>query len=285
MRAASTAPPSSRPVRRHALPVRLWHWFNLWCLVVLLMSGLQIFNAHPALYWGSVSNFDDPWLEMYAIRASDGAIEGVTALGPWQFETTGVLGYSSINGQQTVRGFPAWATLPSHQFLSMGRLWHFFFGWLFAVSGALFVLHAVISGHLRRDLWPAGREWRGLGRDMLNHLKFRFHDHAGKYNSLQKLSYAGVIFAALPLMIVTGLCMSPTVNAAAPWLLDLFGGRQSARSLHFIIAGSLVLFVIVHVLLVLLTHPLRQLRGMITGRAPERHGSRRTDGHPEVPHE
>ncbi|MFC0267865.1 cytochrome b/b6 domain-containing protein [Kushneria aurantia] len=277
--------PHVRAGPRHRLPVRLWHWFNLWCLIVLLMSGLQIFNAHPALYWGSVSTFDDPWLEMYAIRTPAGDIEGITALGSWQFETTGVLGYSRVAGQPAVRGFPEWSTLPGYQHLSMGRLWHFFFAWLFAISGALFVIYALFSGHLKRDLWPAGREWRGLGRDILNHLKCRFHDHAGKYNSLQKLSYAGVIFVALPLMILTGLCMSPTFNAVAPWLLDLFGGRQSARSLHFIVATLLVLFVIVHVLLVLLTHPLRQLRGMITGRAPVGSDARRRHQDSEPSHE
>lgn len=273
MRADHT-PPSPPPRRRlslrHRLPVRCWHWFNLWCLIVLLMSGLQIFNAHPALYWGSASNFSDPWLEMYAVRTPEGAIEGVTALGPWQFNTTGVLGYSRVGDQPALRGFPDWITLPSYQSLSSGRLWHFLFGWLFAVSGALFVIYSLISGHFRRSLWPGLREWRHMGRDILNHLKFRFNAHRGKYNSLQKLSYFSVIFIALPMMIVTGLGMSPTINAAAPWLLDLLGGRQSARSLHFIIAFSLIVFVVVHVLLVLLTHPLRQLRGMITGYTPSR---------------
>ncbi|MFC0338129.1 cytochrome b/b6 domain-containing protein [Kushneria avicenniae] len=254
---------------RHRLPVRAWHWINLWCMIVLLLSGLQIFNAHPALYWGSASHFDAPWLEMYAMRGADGSVHGVTALGPWQFTTTGVLGYSG----ESVRGFPAWVTLPSYQFLSMGRVWHFFFAWLFAISGALFALYALWTGHFRRNFWLSGRDWRGLGRDIINHLKLRFHAHSGKYNSLQKLSYLSVVFVALPLMIVTGLCMSPTINAAAPWLLDLFGGRQSARSIHFITAFSLVLFAVVHVAMVLLSHPLRQLRGMITGRVPRRSSS------------
>jgi thiosulfate reductase cytochrome b subunit len=245
--------------------VRLWHWVNLWCLIVLLMSGLQIFNAHPALYWGSASNFDDPWLEMYAIRGTDGDIQGQTALGPWTFDTTGILGYSGSDDNASVRGFPGWITLPSYQFLTMGRLWHFFFAWLFAGAGALFVLYALFSGHLKRDLWLPASQWRGLGRDVLDHLRLRFHAGHGGYNGLQKLSYLGVLFVALPVMILTGLCMSPTFNAAAPWLLDLFGGRQSARSIHFIVAGSLVLFVIVHLLMVLLSGPFRQVRDMLTG--------------------
>ncbi|WP_280538873.1 cytochrome b/b6 domain-containing protein [Chromohalobacter sp. 11-W] len=257
--------PRSRLKHRHRLPVRLWHWLNLWCLIVLLMSGLQIFNAHPALYWGSASNFDNPWLEMYAIRGTDGDIQGQTALGPWVFDTTGVLGYSSSNGQSTVRGFPDWLTLPSYQFLTMGRLWHFFFAWLFAGAGALFALYALFSGHLKRDLWLPASQWRGLGRDVLDHLRLRFHGTRGGYNGLQKLSYLGVLFVALPMMVVTGMCMSPTVNAAAPWLLDLLGGRQSARSIHFIIAGSLVLFVIIHLLMVILSGPIRQIRDMLTG--------------------
>ncbi|WP_110603380.1 cytochrome b/b6 domain-containing protein [Salinicola lusitanus] len=251
--------------RRHRLPVRLWHWFNLWCLIVLLMSGLQIFNAHPALYWGSASDFSDPWLEMYAIRGAGGEIQGQTALGPWVFDTTGVLGYSGHGDQASVRGFPAWLTLPSYQYLTMGRLWHFFFAWLFAGAGAIFALYALFSGHLKRDLWLPAAQWRGLGRDILDHLRLRFHTAHGHYNGLQKLSYLGVLFVALPLMILTGLCMSPTLNAAAPWLLDLFGGRQSARSIHFIVAGSLVAFVAIHLLMVILSGPIRQVRDMVTG--------------------
>lgn len=253
-----------RRERRHRLPVRLWHWFNLWCLIVLLMSGLQIFNAHPALYWGSASDFANPWLEMYAIRGPDGGVLGQTAVGPWTFDTTGVLGYSNSNGQPAVRGFPDWITLPSYQFLTMGRLWHFFFAWLFAGAGALFALYALFSGHLKRDLWLPTSQWRGMGRDILDHLRLRFHTERG-YNGLQKLSYLSVLFIALPMMIVTGLCMSPTFNAAAPWLLDLLGGRQSARSIHFIIAGSLVLFVVIHLLMVILSGPIRQIRDMLTG--------------------
>ncbi|WP_110669158.1 cytochrome b/b6 domain-containing protein [Salinicola halophilus] len=263
----SSSPPVAqrhRTRRRHPGPVRLWHWLNLWFLVVMLMSGLQIFNAHPALYWGSASNFDAPWLEMYAIRDSEGDIRGQTALGPWTFDTTGVLGYSTAGERETVRGFPDWSTLPSYQFLTMGRLWHFFFAWLFAGAGALFVLYALFSGHLKRDLWLSGREWRGLGRDLRDHLRFRFHARSG-YNGLQKLSYLGVLLVALPLMVVTGLCMSPTFNAAAPWLLDLFGGRQSARSIHFLVATALVLFFVVHIAMVLLSGPWRQVRDMITG--------------------
>jgi thiosulfate reductase cytochrome b subunit len=257
--------PRSRHKPHHRLPVRLWHWFNLWCLIVLLMSGLQIFNAHPALYWGSASDFSDPWLEMYTTRDSDGKTQGQTALGPWVFDTTGVLGYSSNHGQASARGFPGWITLPSYQSLATGRLWHFFFAWLFAGAGALFVLYALCSGHLKRDLWLPASQWRELPREVLDHLRLRFHAARGGYNGLQRLSYLGVVFIVLPLMIVTGLCMSPTLNAAAPWLLDLFGGRQSARSIHFIVAGSLVLFVIVHLLMVLLTGPFRQVRDMLTG--------------------
>lgn len=277
--APQASPTPGARQRRHRLPVRLWHWFNLWFLVVMLMSGLQIFNAHPALYWGSASDFDDPWLEMYAIRDSDGSIHGQTALGPWVFDTTGVLGYSSVAGQEQVRGFPGWITLPSYQYLTMGRLWHLFFAWLFAGAGALFLLYALFSGHLRRDLWLSGRQWRGLGRDVLDHLRFRFHAARGGYNGLQKLSYLGVLLVALSMMVITGLCMSPTFNAAAPWLLDLLGGRQSARSLHFIFATALVVFFLVHLAMVLLSGPWRQVRDMITGGRQPRDGDTGSDDH------
>lgn len=256
-------------VRRHSLAVRITHWINVLALAVLLASGLQIFNAHPALYWGDRSTFADPWLSMTA-GERNGQPVGVTRIGDRIWETTGVLGFSGGDARPEVRGFPAWSTLPSYRSLADGRRWHFFFAWVLVINGLTYWAAAVASGHLRRDLLPTWRELgpRHLWREVLDHARLRFPkgEAAKAYNGLQKLSYVAMIALLLPLMVLTGLCMSPGFNAGFPWLLELFGGRQSARTLHFLCAWAIVGFVLVHVAMVLLAGPLNLLRSMITGR-------------------
>lgn len=258
-----------RLVRRHAWPVRVFHWVNFVALTVMLGSGLQIFNAHPALYWGQGSNFPHPLLALEARRGADGHLIGVTRIGSAQFDTTGVLGLSTgSDGKPSVRGFPTWATIPGPRWLAMGRLWHFFFAWIFVLNGLAFTAYAVVSGHLWRDLLPRLRELGHIGREILDHALLRFPkgEAARRYNVLQKLSYLGVIFGLGPLVLLTGLTLSPTMDANWPWLLDLFGGRQSARTIHFICAFSFVAFFLVHIAMVVLSGPINNLRSMITGR-------------------
>ncbi|ANL50176.1 UNVERIFIED_ORG: thiosulfate reductase cytochrome b subunit [Rhizobium esperanzae] len=256
-------------IYRHSLVVRLSHWVNVLCLTVLLFSGLQIFNAHPALYWGQYGADNDPsFIAMEAVE--DGArVKGLTHIGSFTFNTTGFLGLSTAEGEATARGFPSWLTLPSYQDLSSGRRWHFFFAWLFVVNGLAYLAYGLISRHFRRDLAPARSELAltHLGQEVVNHARLRFPKgpEARHYNTLQKLTYLVVIFLLLPLMIATGLTMSPGFNAVAPWLLDVFGGRQSARTLHFLTAFSLVAFVIVHIVMVVLSGVFNNLRSMITG--------------------
>jgi thiosulfate reductase cytochrome b subunit len=253
-------------VRRHSGVTRLTHWLNVVALLVLLMSGLQIFNAHAALYWGEKSAFDRPWL---AIRAEPRGehLAGVTQVGAARFTTTGVLG---VSGQGERRAFPAWATAPSWRSLAAGRRWHFFFAWVFVVNGALYLAWSLVGGHLVRDLLPRRAELspRHLWHEVVTHarLKFPKGEAARRYNVLQKLAYLAVALVLLPLVVATGLTMSPGINAAAPWLLDLFGGRQSARSIHFICASLIVLFVIVHLAMVVASGLVNNLRSMITGR-------------------
>jgi len=246
-------------VRRHSAMVRITHWINVIALMIMLYSGLQIFNAHPALYWGQASTFAEPWL---AMKAEAG--RGITTLGAASFDTTGIFGYSG----EEQRGFPAWLTLPANRDLATGRNWHLFFAWIFGINGLVYVLSGIISRHLQRDLAPTGSDMRGFFRDAFAHLTFRHPkgEAARRYIGAQKVLYLGMVFLVLPLIILTGLTMSPALNAAFPLLLDLFGGRQSARSLHFIGVALAVGFVVVHVLMVLLTGPFNQLRGMITGR-------------------
>ncbi|MEO6696854.1 MAG: cytochrome b/b6 domain-containing protein [Gammaproteobacteria bacterium] len=255
-------------IYRHSLPVRLTHWINVLCLTILVMSGLQIFNAHPALYWGDRSDPDKALLRMAAMRDASGQLTGVTRVFDYAFVTTGILGASTDStGQTHARGFPAWVTLPSPQWLAMGRRWHLFFAWLFVINGLLFVLYTILSRHLANDLIPWWKDLRGIGRSVLDHLLFRHPkgEAARHYNVLQKIAYIVVIFGLGPLIVLSGLTMSPMLNAAFPELLTLFDGRQSARTIHFIIAFAFIGFVLIHVLMVLISGVWNNLRSMITG--------------------
>ena len=262
--------PGQRAIYRHRLLTRVCHWVNVLALSVLLFSGLQIFNAHPRLYWGQYgANADPAVLEMSAGDGPGGTYVGLTRVGPWTFKTTGVLGLSKVDGQLAERGFPTWLTLPSYQDLAAGRRWHFFFAWLLVVNGAVYLTHTVFSGHLSRDLALRKEEARprALLRDVWDHIRLKkpTGEAATRYNPLQKLAYLMVIFLLLPLMVLTGLTMQPGMDAAWPWLLVLFGGRQSARTVHFVTANLLVLFLIVHLVEVLLNGVVNELRAMVTG--------------------
>jgi thiosulfate reductase cytochrome b subunit len=270
---AAPAEPAGRVlIKRHSALVRITHWINALAIFFLVMSGLQIFNAHPALYIGQKSDFQNPVLSMNAYRLTDGRVVGETRILGAKFDTTGVLGLSSgPDGQPVARGFPSWATVPSYQDLATGRRWHFFFVWLFAINGAIYLAVSLANRHVWRDLIPSGAQLRGIGRSILDHIRLRF-DHGRDYNVLQKVTYLIVIFILLPLIVLTGMTMSPGLDAAFPWLVDLFGGRQTARTIHFICATAIVLFIVVHLVMVLISGVWNNLRSMITGRyaiAPE----------------
>ncbi|MGH8211873.1 MAG: cytochrome b/b6 domain-containing protein [Rhodanobacteraceae bacterium] len=257
-----------RVIYRHRLPVRIMHWINAICLLVLLGSGLQIFNAHPALYWGQKSTFDKPWLAMGARRDAHGQWRGVTTISGHSFDTTGVLGISKMGGRPMMRGFPAWMTIPGPQWLSMGRRWHFFFAWLFVINGLCFAAYALAGKHLRRDLTPTKTDWRGIGRSIIDHALLRHPkgEAAARYNVLQKLTYLIVIFGFGPLIVLMGLAMSPRMDSVLGWLVDLVGGRQSARTIHFILAWAFVAFFLIHIFEVLVSGAGNELRSIITGR-------------------
>ena len=254
---------------RHALPVRVMHWINVLCLAILFMSGLNIFNAHPALNWGKSSyTGTPPFLEIGARMAGDRII-GVTRIAGREFDTTGMLGaFRTDAGDTEPRAFPSWLTVPGTQWLAMARRWHFFFAWLFVVNGLAYVAYSLFSRHLGRDLAPTRADWRGIGRSIVDHLRFRHPvgEAAKRYNVLQKLAYLAVIFLLLPLLILMGLAMSPWLNGVFPGWIDIVGGRQSARTLHFIAAWLLVAFVLVHVFEVIVSGLWNHLRSMITGR-------------------
>jgi thiosulfate reductase cytochrome b subunit len=260
---AVSSPLAIERVYRHRLPVRISHWLNVPFLIILIMSGLQIFNAHPALYWGDRSDRDQPLLSIRPVQTESGEVKGITTILGYRFDTSGVLGYS--DGMR--RAFPAWATIPSAKWLAMGRQWHLFFAWLFVINGLIFTAYALASRHATRDLAPSGTDLRSIGKSLRDHLLLRHPtgEAAKRYNVLQKLAYAFILFAVAPLIVLTGLAMSPTIDTAFPWLLTIFGGRQAARTIHFIACFSFVGFIVMHVIQVILTGFLNNIRSMVTG--------------------
>jgi Ni/Fe-hydrogenase b-type cytochrome subunit len=221
-------------VKRHAFSTRLWHWLNLVFLVILFMSGLTISNAHPWLYWGEWgSEPGQAWLALPR--------------------------------------FPDWMTIPGYYSLAKARDWHVFAAWPFALLLLFAWLAMLANRHFVRDIATTRQEWRppAIAADIRSHLRLDFDHGEGKYNFLQKLSYGLVLGVLLPGMVLTGIAISPGMGPSFGLLVELMGGRQSARSLHFILAWALFAFLVVHVALVLLTGPGRQMRAMVTG--GERH--------------
>ncbi len=221
------------PIPRHRLSTRIWHWVNAVAVVVMIMSGLMILNAHPRLYWGQAgANFDTAWLELAR--------------------------------------FPGWLTLPSNYDLALARRWHLAFAWVFSFGLLGYFVRSLWNGHFRSRLALGRKEVapRRLWQDIKAHARFDFgggsQRHSG-YNPLQKITYSIVLFVLFPAIIASGLAMSPGMNAAWPWLIDVFGGRQSARSVHFLCMAGIAGFLVVHLLLVLASEPVRQIRAMITG--------------------
>jgi thiosulfate reductase cytochrome b subunit len=252
--------PNGPLVYRQRLVTRITHWVWAVSLFFLMLTGLQIFNAFPSLHIGQESGFDyDNALLAIASVEVGGEVRGITRVLGAEFDTTGLLG---VSGGEA-RAFPAALTIPSKTSLATGRIIHFFFAWVLVVTLTVWLVASALNGHLRQ-LVPTLADLRALPRDVADHARLRFH-HGGDYSVLQKLAYASILFVALPLMILTGLSMSPGFNAAAPWLLDLFGGRQTARTLHFLTMLALVGFFLVHMVMILLAGPLNEMRSILTG--------------------
>ncbi len=231
------APPAPARIYRHRLPTRIWHWVNAATILIMMMSGIGILNAHPRLYWGQYgANFDHAWLDLAPIRG---------------FLHSG------------------WVTIPAGYNLALSRRWHLLFALVLGFGLLAYMIASLLNRHFQRDLRVRAREIgpRHLWADIRAHLRLDFHnpDDPAAYNILQKLAYVGTIFGLIPAMLLSGLAMSPGMDAAWPWLLDLFGGRQSARSVHFIAFVGLVFFVIVHLALVLLAGPVNEVWSMLSG--------------------
>lgn len=218
-------------VKRHRAFTRLWHWTNAVAIIVLLMSGMMISNAHPMLYWGHYgANFDQPWLH--------------------------------------VPRFPGWLTIPSSYNLALARHWHLFFAWIFAFGFLAYLIVGLFNRHLR-DLTLRASELhpRHLWDEVKHHAQLRFPTGAAalKYNTLQKLAYMGVLYLLVPMMILTGMILSPGLAPVTALPMELLGGRSSARSLHFLAAAGIAAFIAVHLALVVLAGPFNEIRSMVTG--------------------
>ena len=262
-RHASEADP--KLIYRQSGITRVTHWIWAVAMFFLLLSGLQIFNARPNLYIGQQSGFafENSILDIFALNRDGGPV-GQTKIFGQTFDTTGVLGVSGTAQQPTFTAFPGWATIPSYRDLGTGRVVHFFFAWILVGTLAIWLINALSTGHLWRDIILKPRDLRELPRDILDHIRLRF-THGRSYTPLQKVAYFGVFVVAFPLIILTGLTMSPGMDAAWPWLLDVFGGRQTARTIHFFTMVAFVLFFVIHIIMVVLAGPLNELRSMITG--------------------
>ena len=258
---------------RHHWLVRATHWLNALAIIFLLMTGLNIFGAHPKLYWGNAGSLDQlerVWLDIGA-TGSGASAQGHVKIGDQQFDTTGLLGVSnSPQGNKSAVAFPHWATFPAMRNLATARSWHFFFAWVIILNGLAWLLYGVFSGRIRREILPSLAQLRPahLWHDIVEHAKLNFPkgEAALSYEVLQRLAYAGVTLLLIPTVILTGLAMSPGMNATWPWLDALWGGRQSARSVHFLAMSGIAGFLLLHLVLVVLAGPIRGISAMITGR-------------------
>jgi Ni/Fe-hydrogenase b-type cytochrome subunit len=251
-------------VYRHNRVTRLTHWINALALAILFMSGLQIFNAHPHLYWGHASNPGTALLSISSSAAS-GDERGYVELLGWRTDTTGFLGVQHTETGAVEQAFPGWMTIPSYYWLAGGRHFHFFFAWVFVLNGGLYVIYNLLNGHMRK-FFLTPRDVAKIPAMALYYLRLRKKSpQESEYNPMQKMAYTGVFVLLTPLIILSGLAMSPQLNQAFHWLPAMFGGRQSARTFHFILTFAFAGFVFGHVFMVLTTGVFNNMRSMISG--------------------
>lgn len=251
-------------VYRHNRVTRATHWINALALIVLFMSGLQIFNAFPRLHWGNKAEPGDAFLAIFAAE-TNGEARGYTRILDHRFDTTGVLGVQFTDNGPLPRAFPSWSTIPGYFWLAGGRRWHFFFGWLFVINGLFYVIYNTLTGHARKFLLTF-RDAVKIPAMVLYYLHLRRESPQDtEYNPLQKLAYTSVFLILTPLALLTGMAMSPQLNIAFNSLPAMFGGRQSARAIHFILAFGFLFFTLSHVFMVLTTGMINNMRSMVTG--------------------
>jgi thiosulfate reductase cytochrome b subunit len=238
----SSAPavPATATTSRHSALVRITHWITTLCFFALLVTGVEILISHPRFYWGETGNVLTTPLFKIPIPSS-------RALVP--------TGYGYVLPDQN-----GWS-----------RYLHFQAAWVVVLIGLLYAISILFTGHLRKDLLPGKGDlsWRALRTAIASHLRFArpSEAEARSYNVLQRLSYLFVIFVFFPLVIWTGLAMSPAFVSAIPATVTLLGGQQSARTIHFFVSIALVIFLLVHVVMIFVAGFRSRMRAMITGRA------------------
>ena len=237
---SASAVPAATATPRHSAVVRVTHWITTLCFLALLVSGVEIVISHPRFYWGETGNVLTPSLFELPIPASRSSVP---------------TGYGFVLPDQN-----GWS-----------RYLHFQAAWVAVFTGLLYTIYGLLTGHLRKNLLPHGADlaWRELSIVIANHLRFKppGEAEAWSYNVLQRLTYLFVIFVLFPLVIWTGLAMSPAIASVFPATVTVFGGQQSARTIHFFVSVFLLFFVLVHVVMVCLAGFRSRMRAMITGRA------------------
>jgi thiosulfate reductase cytochrome b subunit len=241
---------TAAPRKRHSAMVRVTHWIATLAFLALLVSGGEIVLSHPRFYWGETGNVNmSPWLNLHLPSSRD----------------TVPTGYGYVLPDQN-----GWS-----------RYLHFQAAWLVVGTGLLYMLFGFFAGHFRRNLVPEASDLslKELGNSVVRHLHFErpAADEAWSYNVLQRLSYLVVIFVLFPLMIWTGLALSFGFTSEFPLAVQLLGGQQTARSLHFLVTILLVLFLFVHVLMVILAGFRNRMRAMISGKMITGHANPPTE--------
>ncbi len=235
---STAAVPTRTVISRHSALVRATHWITTLCFLGLLLSGIEILISHPRFYWGEAGNVNTAPLFKIPIPASRATVP---------------TGYGYVLPDQN-----GWS-----------RYLHFQSAWLIVFTGLLYIISSFFSGHLRKGLLPGAADlsWRAFSTSIANHLRFKppAAEEAWSYNLLQRLTYLSVIFILFPLIIWTGLAMSPAVTSAFPSVVTVFGGQQSARTIHFFVTVLLVLFLLVHIIMISFTGFRSRMRAMITG--------------------
>ena len=235
---SATAIPASTATKRHSALVRVTHWITAVCFLALLVSGIEILISHPRFYWGETGNINTTPLFKIPIPASRSMVP---------------TGYGYVLPDQN-----GWS-----------RYLHFQSAWLLVFTGLLYVISILLSGHLRKGLLPgvADLSWRGVSSTIADHLRFKppSAEEAWSYNLLQRLTYLAVIFVLFPLVIWTGLAMSPAVVSAFPSVVTVLGGQQSARTIHFFVSVFLLLFLLVHIAMICIAGFGSRMRAMILG--------------------
>jgi thiosulfate reductase cytochrome b subunit len=237
---SAAAVPVRTVTARHSALVRITHWITALCFLALLVTGIEILISHPRFYWGEAGNVNTPPLFKIPIPAS---------------RSTVPTGYGYVLPDQN-----GWS-----------RYLHFQAAWVAVLTGILYVISMLFSGHLRKNLLPRGADisWRALSAAIAKNLRFQrpSEAEAWSYNLLQRLTYLFVIFVLFPLVIWTGLAMSPAIASVFPTAVSVLGGQQSARTIHFFVSVFLLLFLVVHIVMICLAGFNKRMRAMITGRA------------------